>query len=132
MHCATNDWRFIMKNKRQIVLVVMDGVGLNDNEYGNAVKSAYTPTLDYLMRTCPNIAIKAHGTAVGLPSDEDMGNNTGEVTYQGESADWNYHQDGSSEAYRIYVECWGATDCLDQDENGDYYAKSCETCGKCC
>jgi len=57
-----------------VVLVIMDGVGLNDSEYGNAVKAAYTPTLDYLFQTCPNKAIKAHGTAVGLPSDEDMGN----------------------------------------------------------
>ena len=63
-----------MKNNRTVVLIVMDGVGLNENEYGNAVKAAYTPTLDRLMQECPNIAIQAHGTAVGLPSDEDMGN----------------------------------------------------------
>jgi len=63
-----------MNERRPVVLVVMDGVGLNESEYGNAVKAAYTPTLDRLMRTCPNTAIKAHGTAVGLPSDEDMGN----------------------------------------------------------
>jgi len=63
-----------MKEKRPVVLIVMDGVGLNASEYGNAVKAAYTPTLDVLFQTCPNIAIKAHGTAVGLPSDEDMGN----------------------------------------------------------
>ncbi len=63
-----------MKEKRPVVLVVMDGIGLNESEYGNAVKAAYTPTLDRLMKTCPNIAIKAHGTAVGLPTDDDMGN----------------------------------------------------------
>lgn len=63
-----------MKSSRTVVLVVMDGIGLSNSEYGNAVKAAYTPTLDRLMQTCPNIAIKAHGTAVGLPSDEDMGN----------------------------------------------------------
>ena len=63
-----------MKSSRTAVLIVMDGIGLNDNEYGNAVKAAYTPTLDRLMQECPNISIKAHGTAVGLPSDEDMGN----------------------------------------------------------
>ena len=61
-------------NKQPIVLVVMDGVGLSDNTYGNAVKNAYTPNLDILMSKYPNIALKAHGTAVGLPSDEDMGN----------------------------------------------------------
>ena len=63
-----------MENKRPVVLVVMDGIGFNDNEYGNAVKAAYTPTLDKLINTCPNITIKAHGMAVGLPSDDDMGN----------------------------------------------------------
>jgi len=60
--------------KRPVVLVVMDGVGLSNSDYGNAVKNAYTPTLDKLMNTCPNIAIKASGMAVGLPSDDDMGN----------------------------------------------------------
>ena len=61
-------------NTKPIVLVVMDGVGVSDKELGNAVKSAYTPNLDYLMENCSWTAIKAHGTAVGLPSDDDMGN----------------------------------------------------------
>ncbi len=52
----------------------MDGVGTNPKEYGNAVISALTPTLDRLKATCPYTDIKAHGTAVGLPSDDDMGN----------------------------------------------------------
>jgi len=62
-----------MKNN-PVVLVVMDGVGLSDKVEGNAVKQAYTPTLDKLMSENPFIQLKAHGTAVGLPSDEDMGN----------------------------------------------------------
>jgi 2,3-bisphosphoglycerate-independent phosphoglycerate mutase len=61
-------------SKKPIVLVVMDGVGLSDSTYGNAVKNAYTPNLDHFMEKYPNIALKAHGIAVGLPSDEDMGN----------------------------------------------------------
>ncbi|MFR0978003.1 MAG: 2,3-bisphosphoglycerate-independent phosphoglycerate mutase, partial [Holdemania filiformis] len=61
-------------NRKPLVLVVMDGVGLTDKDNGNAVKRAYTPNLDALMATCPNTKIKAHGTAVGLPSDADMGN----------------------------------------------------------
>jgi 2,3-bisphosphoglycerate-independent phosphoglycerate mutase len=64
----------IMDIKRPVVLVVMDGMGINANEYGNAIKKAYTPTLDSLYTSCLNTQIKAHGTAVGLPSDEDMGN----------------------------------------------------------
>ena len=60
--------------KKPVVLVVMDGIGISANSEGNAVKNAYTPTLDHLWATCPHTAIKAHGTAVGLPSDGDMGN----------------------------------------------------------
>ncbi len=61
-------------NKQPVLLVVMDGVGINDSAYGNAVTNSYTPTLDNLYATSPNLAIKAHGKAVGLPSDDDMGN----------------------------------------------------------
>lgn len=35
--------------QKPVVLVVMDGIGINDNEFGNAIKKAYTPTLDMLM-----------------------------------------------------------------------------------
>ncbi len=59
---------------RPLILVVMDGIGYNEKTYGNAVANAYTPVLDKLMETCPYTYIKAHGTAVGLPSDDDMGN----------------------------------------------------------
>lgn len=61
-------------SKQPVVLVVMDGVGIGKPGYGNAVEQAYTPTLDQLMQDSPNIQLKAHGLAVGLPSDEDMGN----------------------------------------------------------
>ena len=60
--------------KKPIVLVIMDGVGKGDGGSGDAVKVANTPTLDHLLATCPHTYLKAHGTAVGLPSDEDMGN----------------------------------------------------------
>ena len=57
-----------------VLTIVMDGVGLAPNTVSNAVASAYTPTLDALMAKYPMVALKAHGTAVGLPSDDDMGN----------------------------------------------------------
>ena len=60
--------------EKPIVLVIMDGVGRGDGGSGDAVVVAKTPTLDNLLATCPNTYLKAHGTAVGLPSDEDMGN----------------------------------------------------------
>jgi 2,3-bisphosphoglycerate-independent phosphoglycerate mutase len=61
-------------NKRPVVLVVMDGVGERESDFGNAVKNAYTPVLDELKKVSAFTTIKAHGTAVGLPSDDDMGN----------------------------------------------------------
>jgi len=60
--------------EKPIVLVIMDGVGKGDGGSGDAVVAANTPTLDNLLATCPHTYLKAHGTAVGLPSDEDMGN----------------------------------------------------------
>ena len=63
-------------DRKPIVLVVMDGVGKTDKDLGggNMVLHAHTPTLDEMMRVFPNNTIQAHGTAVGLPSDDDMGN----------------------------------------------------------
>jgi 2,3-bisphosphoglycerate-independent phosphoglycerate mutase len=52
----------------------MDGIGLAPAGEGNAISEAYTPTLDNLLRNYPHLTLRAHGTAVGLPSDEDMGN----------------------------------------------------------
>ena len=60
--------------KKPVVLVVMDGVGESAEELGNMVMKATTPTLDALKANDPFRIIKAHGTAVGLPSDDDMGN----------------------------------------------------------
>ena len=60
--------------KGPVLTVVMDGVGLAPDTVANAVAGAYTPTLDMLMRKYPMVSLKAHGTAVGLPSDDDMGN----------------------------------------------------------
>ena len=59
---------------KPIVLVIMDGVGETPEVLGNMVLRANTPTLDALKASCPWQCIKAHGGAVGLPSDDDMGN----------------------------------------------------------
>ena len=60
--------------KGPVLTIVMDGVGLAPDTVSNAVKSAYTPNLDAIMEKYPMVSLKAHGTAVGLPSDDDMGN----------------------------------------------------------
>ncbi len=58
----------------KVLLVVMDGVGYSKTGLGDAVTLANTPVLDKLLKECPNVRLKAHGSAVGLPSDDDMGN----------------------------------------------------------
>jgi len=60
--------------KGPVLTIVMDGVGIAPDSVGNAVTTAYTPNLDMLMKNYPTVSLKAHGTAVGLPSDDDMGN----------------------------------------------------------
>ena len=59
---------------KPVLLVVMDGVGFSKTGLGDAVTEANTPTLDWLLKNCPNTRLKAHGDAVGLPTDDDMGN----------------------------------------------------------
>ncbi len=57
-----------------VLTIVMDGVGIAPASAANAVAAANTPTLDMLNAKYPHVKLKAHGTAVGLPSDDDMGN----------------------------------------------------------
>ena len=59
---------------KPIVLIVMDGVSETPETLGNMVLRANTPTLDWFKENCPWQTIKAHGGAVGLPTDDDMGN----------------------------------------------------------
>ena len=62
------------RRKGPVVLMIMDGVGFGKYTDGDAFLKSYTPELDNLMKTCSFTELKAHGTAVGMPSDEDMGN----------------------------------------------------------
>lgn len=60
--------------KGPVVLVIMDGVGYGAYKEGDAVLAADMRHFRALEASCPATRLKAHGTAVGLPSDEDMGN----------------------------------------------------------
>jgi 2,3-bisphosphoglycerate-independent phosphoglycerate mutase len=57
-----------------VVTIILDGFGVTPNRTGNAIYHAYTPVLDRLFTQYPHTVLKAHGTAVGMPSDDDMGN----------------------------------------------------------
>ncbi len=74
---------------RQYLLMIMDGVGINEEEKGNAFSLANTPNLDNLFEKYPNTRIKTSGMAVGLPQGQ-MGNSevghtnigAGRIVYQ--------------------------------------------------
>ena len=60
-------------SKKPVVLMVLDGYGLNDKAEGNAIAQAKTPVMDKLMAECPFKPGNASGLSVGLP-DGQMGN----------------------------------------------------------
>ena len=57
-----------------VVIIVMDGYGIPKSDVGSAIAAARKPMLDRLFADYPNIQLRAHGKAVGMPSDDDMGN----------------------------------------------------------
>lgn len=57
-----------------VVTVIMDGVGIGPQDESDGVAMAYTPVLDELLQGDLVCLLKAHGLAVGLPTDGDMGN----------------------------------------------------------
>ncbi|MBQ4284539.1 MAG: 2,3-bisphosphoglycerate-independent phosphoglycerate mutase [Lachnospira sp.] len=76
-------------SKKPVVLMILDGYGLNDNNKGNGVAIAKTPVMDKLMAECPYVEGYASGLSVGLP-DGQMGNSevghlnmgAGRIVYQ--------------------------------------------------
>lgn len=76
-------------SKKPVVLMILDGYGLNDNCEANAVCEGKTPVMDQLMSQCPFVEGQASGMAVGLP-DGQMGNSevghlnmgAGRIVYQ--------------------------------------------------
>jgi len=76
-------------NKKPVVLMILDGFGLNEKTEGNAVAHARTPVIDKLMEEYPFVRGNASGMAVGLPEGQ-MGNSevghlnmgAGRIVYQ--------------------------------------------------
>ncbi len=75
--------------RKPMMLMILDGFGINENEKANAVKLANTPNIDKLMKTWPTTTIYTSGLNVGLP-DGQMGNSevghtnigAGRIVYQ--------------------------------------------------
>ncbi len=77
-----------MKDKL-VALIILDGYGVNPREDGNAIKAAYKPNIDRLMKEYPNNVVHTSGMDVGLPRGQ-MGNSevghtnmgAGRIVYQ--------------------------------------------------
>ncbi|MDW0115101.1 2,3-bisphosphoglycerate-independent phosphoglycerate mutase [Sporosarcina saromensis] len=75
--------------KAPVALIILDGFGLRDEKYGNAVAQANTPNFDILWNNYPHSTLTACGEAVGLPEGQ-MGNSevghlnigAGRIVYQ--------------------------------------------------
>ncbi|AUS97647.1 phosphoglycerate mutase (2,3-diphosphoglycerate-independent) [Clostridium thermosuccinogenes] len=78
-----------MKGKQLITLMILDGFGINEREEGNAIKAAYKPNIDRLLKEYPNTVVHTSGMDVGLPRGQ-MGNSevghtnigAGRIVYQ--------------------------------------------------
>ena len=76
-------------SKKPVVLLILDGYGINEKEEGNAILQANTPVVDSLKKNYPFVQGNASGMAVGLP-DGQMGNSevghlnmgAGRIVYQ--------------------------------------------------
>ena len=74
---------------KPVVLMILDGFGYNESDYGNAIRAAKMPNLDKIKETCPKTIIGASGLDVGLPEGQ-MGNSevghtnigAGRIVYQ--------------------------------------------------
>ncbi|ASN71586.1 hypothetical protein 10S8_30 [uncultured Caudovirales phage] len=65
-------------------------------------------------------------------ADEDTGSNTGYRVYKcGKVIEGDYYEQCSNKAYETYIKCWGESNCLYQDEEGNWKRRDCETCHGC-
>lgn len=79
----------LLSNKQPVILVILDGWGINPRKEGNAIAQASTPNLDALAREFPVSNLSMSGIDVGLPEGQ-MGNSevghmilgAGRIVYQ--------------------------------------------------
>ena len=68
--------KLIPSSDKPFLVIVLDGFGEDQEDEFNAAFRAEMPCINSLKKNAPDryMLVKAHGTAVGLPSDADMGN----------------------------------------------------------
>lgn len=82
-------YKLMKDGKRPVVLIILDGFGINEKDEGNAIKAAHKPNIDEYLKKYPNTIIKCSGMDVGLPHGQ-MGNSevghtnigAGRIVYQ--------------------------------------------------
>jgi len=67
-------------SKDKVVLIVIDGWGHSDQEFGNAILQARTPVMDALKARYPHTTLLASGEAVGLPEGQQGNSEVGHLT----------------------------------------------------
>ena len=67
------------KQKKQVVLVVLDGWGHREEKKDNGIANADTPTMDRLMKEYPHTLLEASGRAVGLPRGQIGNSEVGHI-----------------------------------------------------
>ncbi len=101
---------------RPLMLMILDGWGINPNAENNAVAQARTPNLDTLLSTYPNAEMQTSGMAVGLPEGQ-MGNSevghlnigAGRVVYQDLTRITKSIQDGDFFTNPVLLDCMAKT-----------------------
>jgi 2,3-bisphosphoglycerate-independent phosphoglycerate mutase len=79
----------LLSNKQPVILVILDGWGINPRKEGNAIAQASIPNMDALTREFPISSLSMSGVDVGLPEGQ-MGNSevghmilgAGRIVYQ--------------------------------------------------
>jgi len=104
------------RSLRPVVLIILDGWGINPRTEGNAIALARTPVYDALLREYPNTTLNASGESVGLPEGQ-MGNSevghlnigAGRVVYQDLTRIDKSIKDGDFQRNPVLLECMQKT-----------------------
>lgn len=84
------------------------------------------PIMKALAKVCDEYDVEF----TGKWADEDCGSNTGEFYTEDGELIYEYFDVGCSAAYATYEDCWGESDCIGTDDEGEYYHYKCEQ-GSC-
>jgi len=84
---------------------------------------------DPILEAFAYICDKYNVTFEGEYADEDRGNNAGHISSDNGITEY---ENNSSEALRAYIDLWGDSECIGEDENGNLFNYDCDTCPHKC